>query len=183
MRAIAFINIRARVKNLKHWQPCHCLDTRKYYTHWQEWVALLLQLLCLTQVRWPEFPTRDKEVLKRRRKFAEKPLQSRQNFFRLKDRNQPLPNTVTRQACWCRSTDLKDLRVVVRVWQVLEDVECFEVVVTRHGLGHPGVVLHHSVQQAKVSALQLDVQALRGWQQCTAIIHFVLSRISLLNFA
>ena len=27
--AIAFINIRAHVKNLKHWQPCHCLDTQK----------------------------------------------------------------------------------------------------------------------------------------------------------
>ena len=66
--AIAFINIRAHVKNLKHWQPCHCLDTRKYYTHWQEWVVLLLQLLCLTQVRWPEFPTRDKEVLKKKKK-------------------------------------------------------------------------------------------------------------------
>ena len=32
--AIACINIRARVKNPKHWQPHHCLDTGKYCTHW-----------------------------------------------------------------------------------------------------------------------------------------------------
>ena len=45
--AIACINICAHVKNPKHWQPYHCLDERKYYTHvhWQEWVALLLWLL------------------------------------------------------------------------------------------------------------------------------------------
>ena len=61
--ATACINIRAHVKNPKHWQPYHCLDTWKYYTHWQEWVALLLRLLCRTQVQWPEFPARDKEVL------------------------------------------------------------------------------------------------------------------------
>ena len=44
---IACINICAHVKNPKHWQPYHCLDERKYYTHvhWQEWVALLLWLL------------------------------------------------------------------------------------------------------------------------------------------
>ena len=40
----------------------HCLDTRKYCVHWQKWVALLLRLLCLTQVRWPEFPAKDNEV-------------------------------------------------------------------------------------------------------------------------
>ena len=28
--------------------------TRKHYTHWQEWVELLLRLLCLTRVRRPE---------------------------------------------------------------------------------------------------------------------------------
>ena len=31
--AIACINICAHVKNLKHWQPYHCLDTQKYCTH------------------------------------------------------------------------------------------------------------------------------------------------------
>ena len=40
------------------------LDTWKYHTDWQERVVLLLQLLCLTQVRWPKFSARDKEVLK-----------------------------------------------------------------------------------------------------------------------
>ena len=44
-------------------QPYHCLDTRKYCTHLEEWVALILLLLCLTQVRQPQFPARDKEVL------------------------------------------------------------------------------------------------------------------------
>ena len=44
------------------------LDTWKYYTDWQEWVVLLLQLLCLTQVRQPKFPARDKEVLKKTKK-------------------------------------------------------------------------------------------------------------------
>ena len=40
------------------------LDTWKYHTDWQERVVLLLQLLCLTQVRWPKFSAKDKEVLK-----------------------------------------------------------------------------------------------------------------------
>ena len=31
--AIACINICAHVKNLKHWQPYHCLDTQNYCTH------------------------------------------------------------------------------------------------------------------------------------------------------
>ena len=31
--AIACINICAHVKNLKHWQPYHCLDRQKYCTH------------------------------------------------------------------------------------------------------------------------------------------------------
>ena len=70
------------------------------YTHWQKWVALLLQLLCLTQVRRPEFPARDKEVpnkqTQRKFKKKEKPLQSRQAFFPLKDRNRPLPERVGR---------------------------------------------------------------------------------------
>ena len=30
----------------------------------RKWVALLLRLLCLTQERWPKFPTRDKGALK-----------------------------------------------------------------------------------------------------------------------
>ena len=48
--AITCINSCVHVKNPKHWQPYHCLDTRKYCTHWQEWVALLLRrLLCLTR--------------------------------------------------------------------------------------------------------------------------------------
>ena len=90
-------------------------------------------------------------------------------------------------------TDLKDLWVVVWVRHVFEDVKGFEVVVTRHGLGQPGVVFHHAVQQAKVSALQLDVQAL--WEDGKNVkatnkgavflnifsIHFLLSRISLLH--
>ena len=31
--AIASINVRAYVKNAKHRQPYHCLDTRKYQKH------------------------------------------------------------------------------------------------------------------------------------------------------
>ena len=31
--AISCINISAHVKNLKHWQPHHCLHTLKYCTH------------------------------------------------------------------------------------------------------------------------------------------------------
>ena len=47
--AIACINFYAYFKNLRHWLPYHCLDTRKCCTHWmEEWVALLLRLLCLT---------------------------------------------------------------------------------------------------------------------------------------
>ena len=45
-----------------------CLDKRNYYAHWLEWVALLLRLLCLTWVRRPEFPTRDKELFKKQTK-------------------------------------------------------------------------------------------------------------------
>ena len=57
--AIACINICAHIKNPIHWQPYHYLDTWKYCTHQQEWVALVLQLLRLTQVRWPKFPASD----------------------------------------------------------------------------------------------------------------------------
>ena len=32
--AITCINICACIKPPKHWQPYHCLDTRKYCTHW-----------------------------------------------------------------------------------------------------------------------------------------------------
>ena len=63
LRAIVCINIGAPVKSPKRWQPYHCSDTWKYCTHWQEWVALIFLLLCLTQVRQPKFPARDKEVL------------------------------------------------------------------------------------------------------------------------
>ena len=43
----------------KHWQQYDCVDTRK---HRQERVALLLLLLCLSQERRPDLPTRDREV-------------------------------------------------------------------------------------------------------------------------
>ena len=52
------------LKNPKHWQQYHCLGTQTYCTHRQEWVALLLQLLCLTQARQPKFPARYYEVKK-----------------------------------------------------------------------------------------------------------------------
>ena len=55
--AIACINSCGLVKNHKHWQPYHCLDTRNYCTHWQVRVALFLRLLCLTQVRQPKSPS------------------------------------------------------------------------------------------------------------------------------
>ena len=63
------------ILNPKHWQPRHCLDTRKKYcTHWQEWVALLLQLLYLTQVKRPKFHMRGNEVLKKNNKKKLKKL-------------------------------------------------------------------------------------------------------------
>ena len=34
LRAITCTNICAHVKTPKHWQPYHCFDTQKYYTHW-----------------------------------------------------------------------------------------------------------------------------------------------------
>ena len=43
--AVACVRICVNVKNPKHQQPYHCLDTPKHYTHRQEWVAPLLQLL------------------------------------------------------------------------------------------------------------------------------------------
>ena len=49
-------SICAHVKNPKHWQPCHCFDTRKYCSHLSERVTLLLRLLCFTQVRGLECP-------------------------------------------------------------------------------------------------------------------------------
>ena len=55
-------NICAHVKN-----PKHCLDTWRYCTHSQEWVALLLWVLCFTRVRWPKFPASDKEVLNKQK--------------------------------------------------------------------------------------------------------------------
>ena len=39
--AIACIKICAHIKSPKHWGPCHCLDTWKYYTHLWEWVEIL----------------------------------------------------------------------------------------------------------------------------------------------
>ena len=42
--AIASINIYAHVKNPKHWQPYHCLDTQKCCTHREVWVMLFLQV-------------------------------------------------------------------------------------------------------------------------------------------
>ena len=61
-RAIAYINICAHVKNPTHWQSYHCLNTGKYCTHWQERVALLLRLLCVTRVRRPKFSARGNEI-------------------------------------------------------------------------------------------------------------------------
>ena len=43
--------------------PSFGCTNNTYYTHWQEWVALFLRLLRLTQVRKPDFPVRDNEVL------------------------------------------------------------------------------------------------------------------------
>lgn len=43
-----------------------CLDTKKHCTHWQEWAVLLMQLLCLTQVTPPEFPTKDNGEVKKK---------------------------------------------------------------------------------------------------------------------
>ena len=57
--AIANMNMYVHIKNPKHWHPC--LDTRKYCTHWQKWVALLLR--CSTQVRRPKFPARDNKKI------------------------------------------------------------------------------------------------------------------------
>ena len=48
--AIARINICAHVKKSKLWQPYHYLNTQKYCTRWQEWVALLLRLLRLKPI-------------------------------------------------------------------------------------------------------------------------------------
>ena len=64
--AVACINIcvcTLKIKNKnknypKHWHLYHCLDTRKYYTYRYEWVALLLRLLCITQLWQPEFSAR-----------------------------------------------------------------------------------------------------------------------------
>ena len=60
-------NICEHVKNPKHWQPYHCLDTKMLHTLIGEGIALLLRLLCLkmTQVRPPAFPARDNGVLKK----------------------------------------------------------------------------------------------------------------------
>ena len=60
---IARNNVSEQIKNTKHWPPSYCLDMWKYCMHWQEWVALLLCLLCLTHVRQSEFSARDNEVL------------------------------------------------------------------------------------------------------------------------
>ena len=46
--ANACISICAHIKNPKHLTAIpsyHCMDTQTYCTHWQAWVALLLQLL------------------------------------------------------------------------------------------------------------------------------------------
>ena len=60
------------VKNPKHRQPYHCLDTRKHCTCWQEWVALLLQLLPLTPVRRPKFPAWGHWSAKKKKKKKKK---------------------------------------------------------------------------------------------------------------
>ena len=85
--AIACIYTCAVVKNPKHWQPYRYLDTGKYHTHRQEWVAITVPY----QVRRPEFPARDKEVLKRKktRKKTEKKKTNKQT----KRHSPPPPHT------------------------------------------------------------------------------------------
>ena len=68
--ATAGVNICTYVKYPKYWQSYHCLDARKYCAHRQEWVALVMWLLCPTQVRWPKLPMKYNEVLKN--KFEKK---------------------------------------------------------------------------------------------------------------
>ena len=70
--SVTCINICVHIKNPQRWQTDHCLDTQKYYTHRLEWVVLLLYLLYLTQVRRPEFPVRDKEILKEKKQKTNK---------------------------------------------------------------------------------------------------------------
>ena len=64
---IACIDMCPRVKTPKDWQPYRGLDTRKYCTHLEEWVALLLRLLCLTRAKPHEFLARDNEALKKQK--------------------------------------------------------------------------------------------------------------------
>ena len=71
--AMACLNICAHVNDPKHWQQYyHCSETLKYYTNSLEWVALLVRLLFLTQVRPPEFSARDKEVLESKNKRSQR---------------------------------------------------------------------------------------------------------------
>ena len=55
--AIACINTCAHIKIPSTATGSHTIVwTGKYCTHWQDWVALLLWLQCLIQVRWLKFP-------------------------------------------------------------------------------------------------------------------------------
>ena len=62
--AIACIIICVNVKNLKHWQLHYCLDTRKFDILIGMGSTVLAGCCTsLIEVRPPEFPARDKEVL------------------------------------------------------------------------------------------------------------------------
>ena len=60
--AIACIDIGTHVENSKVWQPYHCLDTKILHTLIGMGSAALAAALPY-QVRRPEFPARDDEVL------------------------------------------------------------------------------------------------------------------------
>ena len=64
-RAIACINVCTPVKNPPNPSLKHTLfgHTKLLHTLTGTGIALLLRLLCLTQVRPPEFPARDNEVV------------------------------------------------------------------------------------------------------------------------
>ena len=62
------------VQTLLRWHPYQCLDTQKYCTHWQEWVALLWQ---------SKLPTRNNEVQQQKIK-----IHPHKNFLRNKRRKQ-----------------------------------------------------------------------------------------------
>ena len=62
---LAYINNCAQVKNPEEWQPYNSsVWTQENTTHTdRKRIVLILRMLCLTQLRWSVFPTRDKEDL------------------------------------------------------------------------------------------------------------------------